>query len=503
MNKKTIDRALLAVGAMAIGLSGCLSASRDSSKLLVYHIDMNSQQMNRAAIERHLEHVASQGYNAILWEIENKVKFAFAPKLASKDAFTREEFQEILAYADNLGLEAIPLMQTFGHAEYVLGLPEYADMREDPKFIDCYCVLNPKTLAFQQALLDEYLAIFGPRLKRFHLGGDEAEHFHSCPACKSHDKATLYVSHLETIAAKLRAHGIRPGVWHDMLQRFDKKGSKFALLPDDFTLWYWEYFFTGPETTLPRPNLSWASGAENAVVTERRKGREVILCSASQCYVDGPFLTRTERHRSNVAGLADVARREGMDYCVTSWMCHQGPKDLQYPLYDLGAKRFLDPGASIEGDWTEILDRYCGKGNVEPKTIDDLTVWGATSLGTDGRDKHENIPERGCFLRAFRDKSAEAKKKSDWALLSKEYVDRSLAKLRTIPDSERTPYVRRLVEAGELTSAHLGMVSEGVNGQPAKNPQIERAKRFYAVELTPHAVEVAVGKIFNGYLPPR
>ena len=487
----------LATAALAVAMTGCLGMSGNSGELLVYHIDMNAHQMNRAAIERHLAHVASQGYNAILWEIENKVKFACAPKLASKDAFSREEFQEILAYADRLGLEAIPLMQTFGHAEYVLGLPEYADMREDPKFDDCYCVLNPKTLAFQRALLDEYLAIFGSRLKRFHLGGDEAEHFHTCAQCKRHDKAALYIGHLEKIAEGLRAKGIRPGVWHDMLQRFDKKGSKFSLLPKDFVLWYWEYFFTGPETAL-KPNLSWASGAEEAVVAERRGGREVILCSASQCYVDGPFMTRTERHRANVAGLADVARREGMGYCVTSWMCHQGPKDLQYPLYDLGAKRFLDPGAGVEQDWREIVRRYCG--NVEVKTLDDLTVWGATSIGTDGREKNEVVPERGKFLRAFRDKPAEAKKKSDWALLEKRYVDGALAKLRTVPDDEMTPYLRRLIEAGELTSEHLGMVAEGVLGRAIRSPQVERVKRFYAQELTPHSVEVVTGKLFNGYV---
>ena len=36
------------------------------------------------------------------------------------DAFTKREFREILDEADRLRLEPIPLLQTFGHAEYVL-----------------------------------------------------------------------------------------------------------------------------------------------------------------------------------------------------------------------------------------------------------------------------------------------------------------------------------------------------------------------------------------------
>ena len=55
------------------------------------------------------------------------------------------------------GLKAIPLMQTFGHAEYVLKNDAYRGLREVPYRHDCYCVLKPETKDFLKRLLAEYL----------------------------------------------------------------------------------------------------------------------------------------------------------------------------------------------------------------------------------------------------------------------------------------------------------------------------------------------------------
>ena len=110
---------------------------------LVFHLDFNTIQMTRPAVEKILEHVASVGYDAILWEIEDKVRWESCPEAVSPDAFSKDEFRGILARAKALGLEPIPLMQTFGHAEYVLGCEAYRNLREDPARKNCFCPVNP------------------------------------------------------------------------------------------------------------------------------------------------------------------------------------------------------------------------------------------------------------------------------------------------------------------------------------------------------------------------
>ena len=88
-----------------------------ASSLLVLHLDFNTIQMKKEAVVDCLREAAGMGYNAVLWEIENKVRWETCPECVDPEAFSKEEFKQMLAEADRLGLEPIPLMQTFGHAE--------------------------------------------------------------------------------------------------------------------------------------------------------------------------------------------------------------------------------------------------------------------------------------------------------------------------------------------------------------------------------------------------
>ena len=50
------------------------------------------------------------------------------------DAFSKEAFRELLVECHDLGLEPIPLLQTIGHAEYVLKHEKYRHLRELPDY---------------------------------------------------------------------------------------------------------------------------------------------------------------------------------------------------------------------------------------------------------------------------------------------------------------------------------------------------------------------------------
>ena len=89
---------------------------------LVFHMDFNTIQMRRELVSKLLKEVAASRYTHVLWEIEDKVRFDTCPEAAHGEAFSKEEFRKILAEAKSLGLKNIPLLQTFGHAEYILKL---------------------------------------------------------------------------------------------------------------------------------------------------------------------------------------------------------------------------------------------------------------------------------------------------------------------------------------------------------------------------------------------
>ena len=96
-----------------------------TNRLVILHLDFNSIQMKRDAVVSHLRTAAALGYNAVLWEVEDKIRWETCPECVHAEAFAKDEFRSVLREADALGLAPIPLLQTFGHAEYVLRQEKY------------------------------------------------------------------------------------------------------------------------------------------------------------------------------------------------------------------------------------------------------------------------------------------------------------------------------------------------------------------------------------------
>ena len=486
---------LLVLFSFAAGSVAAMAAA--DSAPFVFHLDFNVSALNRDAIVRTLDHVARQGCNAILWEIENAVKFDCCPEVASPDAFTKDEFRGILAHAAKLGLEPIPLMQTFGHGEYVLAHDRFKPLRERPDRKDCYCSSNPEARKFLKTLLHEYLDLFGAGVRRFHLGGDEAWVYRSCAKCKARKPAELYFEHLEAVSAELRAKGVRPGVWHDMLRRFDETGAVYADLPKDFAIWYWDYGTF--------ENGAWARGHEAALRRERANGREVIYCGSIRSFIDSPFFVRYGFHRANLAESISWCRKEKLSgYCVTSWAIHQGPLELQRPLIDFAAKRWLDPGVDADADWRGIVARHFGVG-VTAEDLDALTDWNMGLFGADARFgtyKDGALPPPGGIAgRVAKWGAGEAEKTAAVVRALSEKAAKPAAALRRARAANASPFVGLALEAAELKIAYQNMMADalsGTNDAAAAFPR-ERALRFYRRELGERSAWRCVERICRLY----
>ena len=70
--------------------------------------------------------------------------FPYTGKLAEAkhgDAYSMEDVETILNEAKRHKLEIIPLVQTFGHLEWILKLDKFAHLREDKRYPQVYFVL--------------------------------------------------------------------------------------------------------------------------------------------------------------------------------------------------------------------------------------------------------------------------------------------------------------------------------------------------------------------------
>lgn len=63
--------------------------------------------------------------------------------------------KEILNFADSLELSVIPLVQTFGHMEYVLKHGKFAHLREDPDNYMDICPLSSGALSLVTRMVQQ------------------------------------------------------------------------------------------------------------------------------------------------------------------------------------------------------------------------------------------------------------------------------------------------------------------------------------------------------------
>lgn len=330
-------------------------------RLNIFHLDFNYVALRPDYIRDWLQRLKAMGFNAILWELEDKVQWETCPECVWPEALSKRAFRKLLDESRALGLEPIPLLQTVGHAEYVLQHKPYRAFREVDTRHDCYCTSNPRVTKFLKAWITEYLDLFGD-IRHFHLGGDEAYVFGTCPACAAEvaqDGATaLFGRHIRALAKPLLKRGIRPGIWNDMIM---KEPQALGLDPRTCVLWDWNYRDgdTPPGSvnlhalgTYSRQDIA-ASGILESfpgLVDERgdlrpfgsvqvlkQHGFEVVLCSAARSNADSFFCPRYH-HAANVAGAARTVETEKLlGHCVTSWAIRLNDYATQVPFAGLAA----------------------------------------------------------------------------------------------------------------------------------------------------------------------
>ena len=454
-----------------------------AAPLLILHLDFNSVQLKKSAVEEVLDRAAEMGYNAVLWEIENKVRWEKHPEVVDAEAFTKDEFREILAHAKKLGLRPIPLFQTLGHGEYVLMKGGHGDWMEDPSFPACYCVSKPEVRRFMKDMIHEYLELFGDDVKDFHLGCDEANIFGTCPKCRAKgSRLDLFLGHFDAVTAELRERGVKPGVWCDLL--FDERETAAVKsLADRVTVWFWDYKSDGYAHA--KAQSRW----QGQMDVFEKLGFDLILSTASESYRDSPYLPRYREHGANVVWGAKHAKTRGYrGTCVTSWSVHCSPKLTQYPLWAAAAAVWKDPSR----DGRQALDEAClGHFGAPLATLEALTDWEWTLADfqgeTWGRFIKPAIPAPKTVL-AEVSATMERKLGPDWkrtfdGLITwySRRIKTGLAEL----GAPKTPAASVLREGALLQLAYLEALAKVLKGEPLRDPPLTRTTAYYAREQAP------------------
>jgi len=305
--------------------------------------------------------------------VEDKFRFSRHPAVAHPEAPSHEETADFVRSCRAKGVEVVPMMQSLGHAECVVGRPEYAHLREAPGVDDQYDPLSPEARALILELYDEIIEVMRPR-EFFHVGGDETFSLgvgaRSRPVVEKIGIGGLYLHHMLPILEHVHRRGLRPIVWADIVLSHPEiipEIPKYAVVMD------WDYGVRaerGPGLHVhgggevdPRTGhrasiwgLSWAdyAGYDNprfrkhferfAVDGETRRdgsfrqfygadalraaGLEVITASASRSCGDAVGVPDHDLHLPNCFHSARKGLGDGRGHLVTSWAVRHNHPEL-------------------------------------------------------------------------------------------------------------------------------------------------------------------------------
>ncbi len=284
-----------------------------------FHVDLRIQVMKIPALKELALKLSKGGINTLIMEYEGTFPFQKHPLIANRYAYTKAEIADFVAYCNKLGIDVIPLQQSFGHLEYVLRNNRYKELREDQKDFSQVC---PAKEALNVALFtDLYTELIAAHTSKYiHIGGDETHLLGHDPLCeklvKEHGVSDLYGKHIRLLCDIVIKLGKIPVLWADIALKYPD-ATKF--LPKEAILVDWNY--------------GWAMDNFGDHSKLMKSGFQIWGATALRSSPDNYNFTTWEKHFDNIRDFIPAARKlnyQGM--IMTSW----STSGVYAPVYESG-----------------------------------------------------------------------------------------------------------------------------------------------------------------------
>ncbi|XP_063980369.1 hexosaminidase D-like [Diachasmimorpha longicaudata] len=199
------------------------------------HLDLKGAPPRVAYFEKLFPYLRTWGATGLLLEWEDTFPYnRELSRIGSNgptslgSGYTAQEALQILQIAGDCGLAVVPLVQTFGHLEFVLKHDEWRSLREVENFPSSICPSNPATLPLVKSLVRQIVS-FHPDIQYLHIGADEIWHLGLCSVCSKraslskYGKSTVYLEHVLAIAQYIKEMYpcLKIIIWDDMLRSTD------------------------------------------------------------------------------------------------------------------------------------------------------------------------------------------------------------------------------------------------------------------------------------------
>lgn len=208
--------------------------------------------LRRKTIKLFLRKMAMMGLNLGMMYTEDTYEVPDYPYIGYlRGKYTQEQLRELDDYADALGIELCPCVQTLGHLNRVLHWPAMAHMKDTEEVL---LVDDPASLDLIRAMLKSAAAPY--RSNRIHIGMDEAHFLGLGAYLNAHgytNPFSIMEHHLKNVGTIIRELGLDAMMWSDMYFRLASPTGGYydaplvpreivERAPADIELVYWDYY---------------------------------------------------------------------------------------------------------------------------------------------------------------------------------------------------------------------------------------------------------------------
>ncbi len=304
-------------------------------ELRAVHVDLKRQLHSIEYLKDYIRMLARFKINAIVWEWEDKFPFKRRPEIKHPLAFNGQEASELVELCRAHGIEAIPLVQTYGHLEFVLKKDQYAHLKEDrkasydPEHTLDVCALNDETMRLIEDMIADVVS-YHHRSRYIHIGGDEVYTIGTCEKCKAYveehgngdagvGKSKLYTMHMNRVIKVVKGFGKIPMLWHDYLLKYP---ACIDDLDKDAVIVYWMY---GKDKN--------PADFSKEIDFFKKKGFKVLVASSVnsdfQYAIPNYDLRLQNIYELNRASMQDPSANIGA--LATNWACCRAPMETSVP----------------------------------------------------------------------------------------------------------------------------------------------------------------------------
>ncbi|CAH0555280.1 unnamed protein product [Brassicogethes aeneus] len=216
----------------------------------IVHLDLKGAPPKVSYYKKLFPLLSKMGATGLLMEYEDMFSYngGLLENISAYNAYSLSDIKLINKYAAESQLKLIPLVQTFGHMEFLLKLFEFKEYREEEPYPSVICPSHENTLNLLTDMIVQVVEAH-PDSKFIHIGSDEVYYLGMCDKCKNVmasenlSKNMLFIKHVKSVIKiiKSRFPDLRVLMWDDEFRSATKEELKKSKIGNMVEPVVWKY----------------------------------------------------------------------------------------------------------------------------------------------------------------------------------------------------------------------------------------------------------------------